>query len=124
MRTFKLSPDEDWEVTGPVGQLDLVLVSDGAEFTRASILGRLPVQKGTWRFDPSLGVDWQSLIGKVSEPFTIAAVVGELVVCEGVDAALSGDFAIVDDVDTRRRRIDGSVYSLGANLSVTIAVPT
>jgi hypothetical protein len=124
MRTFKLSPDEDWAVAGPVGQLDLVLVSDGAEFTRASILGRLPVQKGTWRFDPSLGIDWQALVGKVSEPFTIAAVVGELVVCEGVDAALSGDFAIVDDVDTRRRRIDGSVYSLGASLSVTIAVPT
>jgi hypothetical protein len=124
MRTFKLNTDEDWETTGATGQLDLVLVSDGADFTRASILGRLPIQKGSWRYDLTLGVDWQSLVGHaISEAFTLAAVVAELVNCEGVDAALVGDFTIVDVIDTRKRMIDGQVFTRGGTLPVTIEVP-
>ena len=123
-RTFKLDDSEDWALEGAIGQLDLVIVSDGPDFTRASILGRLPIQKGSWRYDPTLGVDWQSLLGRaISESFTLAAVVAELVLCEGVDAALVGDFTIVDIVDTRRRTIDGQVFTRGGTLDVSVAVP-
>lgn len=124
MRTFKLNDDEDWETDGTPGRLDLVLVSDGADFTRASILGRLPIQKGSWRYDLTLGVDWESLVGHaISEAFTLAAVVAELLTCEGVDAALIGDFTVVDVTDTRKRLIDGQVYTRGGTLPVTIEVP-
>lgn len=123
-RTFKLDDSEDWALEGAIGQLDLVIVSDGPDFTRASILGRLPIQKGSWRYDPTLGVDWQSLLGRaISESFTLAAVVAELVLCEGVDAALVGDFTIVDIVDTRRRTIDGQVFTRGGTLDVSVTVP-
>jgi hypothetical protein len=124
MRTFALNDDEDWLTEGPIGQLDLVLVADGADFTRASILGRLPIQKSSWRYDLTLGVDWESLVGHgISEAFTLAAVVAELLACEGVDAALVGDFSVVDVIDTRRRQITGQVYTRGATVPVTIEVP-
>lgn len=124
-RTFKLDATEDWALEGPPGQLDLVLVSDDdPEFVRAMILGRLPVRRGTWRYDPTLGIDWQSLLGPaISEAFTLAAVTAELLLCEGIQAALVGDFTIVDDIDTRRRTINGRVYVSGDTIDVTVAVP-
>ncbi len=125
MRTFKLDENEDFAVEGEPGRRDLVLVSDGADLTRASILGRLPVQRGSWRYDPALGVDWQSLLGPgISEQYAIAACVAELLSCEGVTAALVGDFVVIDNVDTRRRTIEGTVYVRSGTLDVVITVPT